>query len=121
MSAPLHIAQRSAGGVVIFELHGRLVYEEGDEVLRDCVSSLIRTGPRSLLVDLQDVNYVDSAGIGAIVEAYLKLTRRGGELKLLAPSDHVRHVLDITRLTTILEVYDEEAAALRTFHAPASP
>jgi anti-sigma B factor antagonist len=120
MSAPLHITQRSAGGTIIFELHGRLIFEDGDEVLRDCIRSLIKTGPLSLLVDLQDVSYMDSAGIGALVEGYLRLTRRGGEMKLLRPSDHVRRVLDITRLSTVLDIYDDEAIALRTFnHVPA--
>lgn len=115
MSAPLHITQRSVAGVIIFELHGRLIFEEGDEVLRECVASLIKTGPLSLLLDLRNVGYMDSAGIGAVVEAYLRLTRRGGQLKLLAPSDHVRRVLDITRLSTVLDIYDDEGAALRTF------
>ncbi len=120
MSAPLHITQRSSAGVIIFELHGRLVFEDGDEVFRECVNSLIKTGPLSLLVDLHDVGYMDSAGIGALVEGYLRLTRRGGEMRLLSPSDHVKRVLDITRLSTVLEVFDNEPVALRAFeHAPA--
>ena len=116
MSAPLQITQRSAAGVVIFELHGRLVFEDGDEVFRECVSSLIKTGPLALLVDLHDVGYMDSAGIGALVEGYLRITRRGGEMRLLSPSDHVQRVLDITRLSTVLEVFHDESSALRKFN-----
>lgn len=115
MSAPLHITQRSAAGVIVFELHGRLVFEDGDEIFRECVASLIKTGPLALLVDLRDVSYMDSAGIGALVEGYLRLSRRGGQLKLLCPSACARKVLDITRLSTVLEIYEDEPAALRAF------
>ena len=115
MSAPLHITQRSAAGVIVFELHGRLVFEDGDEVFRECVGSLIKTGPLALLVDLRDVSYMDSAGIGALVEGYLRVSRRGGQLKLLCPSACVQKVLDITRLSTVLDIYTDEATALRAF------
>jgi anti-sigma B factor antagonist len=115
MSALLHIVQRSVSGVVIYELHGRLVLDDGDELLRGRVASLIKDGPLALLVDLRDVSYIDSAGVGVLVEGYLRFMRRGGQLKLLAPSDHVRHVLHITRLDTVLEVFEDESTALRTF------
>ena len=115
MPAPLHIVQRAASGVVIYELHGRLVLDDGDEVLRDRVASLIKDGPLALLVDLRNVSYIDSAGVGVLVEAYLRFVRRGGQLKVLMPSEHVRRVLHITRLDTVLEIFDDEPTALRTF------
>lgn len=115
MSSPLHVTQRSAAGVVVLELHGRIVLEDGDQALRDAADRAIEAGRLSVLIDLHDVSYIDSAGIGAVVEAYLRLTHRGGQCKLLQPSPHVRRVLDITRLSTVIETFDDEAAALATF------
>ena len=98
MSSPLHVTQRFTSGVVILELHGRVVLEDGDQALRDAADS----------------------AIGAVVEVYLRLTQRGGQCKLLRPSPHVQRVLDITRLSTVIETFGDEATALRTFdHAHA--
>jgi anti-sigma B factor antagonist len=118
MPSPLHVTQRLAGNVVVLELHGRIVLEDGDQALRDAVDAAIRATRLAVLVDLHDVSYIDSAGIGAVVEVYLRLTQRGGECKLLRPSPHVQRVLDITRLSTVIETFGDEAAALGTF-APA--
>jgi anti-anti-sigma factor len=115
MSSPLHVTQRFAAGIAILELHGRLVFEDGDESLRDAADALIQAGRLAVLIDLHDVSYMDSAGIGAIIEVYLRLTRRGGQCKLLRPSHVVKRVLDITRLSTVIETFDDEAAALRTY------
>src|SRR6476469_9605773 len=120
MSSPLHVTQRFTSGVVILELHGRVVLEDGDQALRDAADSAIGAGRMAVLVDLHDVSYIDSAGIGAVVEVYLRLTQRGGQCKLLRPSPHVQRVLDITRLSTVIETFSDEAAAVRTFgHAHA--
>ena len=115
MSAPLHVTRRIADGVAVLELHGRLVLEDGDENLRNAVDELIQAGRLDVLMDLHDVTYMDSAGIGAVVETYLRLTHRGGACKLLRPSARVQKVLEITRLSTIIQTFDDEAAALRTY------
>ena len=120
MSTALHVTQRLAAGVAIVELHGRLVFEDGDQNLRDAVDALIQTGQLRVLLDLHDVTYMDSAGIGAVIEVYLRVTRRGGQCKLLRPSPHVQRVLDITQLSTVIDLFDDEAAALRAYdHAHA--
>ena len=120
MPSPLHVTQRTAAGVLILELHGRIVLEDGDQALRDAADEAIRGDRMAVLVDLHDVSYIDSAGIGAVVEVYLRLTHRGGQCKLLRPSPHVQRVLDITRLSTVIGTFDDEAAALATFaHAHA--
>src|SRR4051812_29137623 len=75
MSAPLHILQRVAGGIAVFELNGHLVFAEGDRIFRDQVKAFADAGGRRLLVDLSGVSYVDSGGIGSLVEMYLHLTR----------------------------------------------
>jgi anti-sigma B factor antagonist len=120
MSSPLHVTQRLAGGVVILELHGRVVLEDGDQALRDAADTAIAANRMAVLVDLHDVSYIDSAGIGAVVEVYLRVTQRGGQCKLLRPSPHVQRVLDITRMSTVIETFADEGAAIRTFdHAHA--
>jgi anti-sigma B factor antagonist len=116
MSAPLHVTQRTAAGVAILELHGRLVLEDGDENLRGAVDELIQAGRLDVLIDLHDVTYMDSAGIGAVVETYLRITHRGGKCKLLNPSLRVQKVLEITRLSTVIETFSDESSALRTYN-----
>jgi anti-anti-sigma factor len=84
----------------------------------DRVVSLVSAGCLSLLVDLRDITYIDSAGIGAIVAMYLHITRRGGRFKLLCPSSRACRVLQITHLDHVFEVYEREEDALATFTAP---
>jgi anti-sigma B factor antagonist len=113
MSVPLRLAEHTAGDVVVLELHGHLVVEEGDRALRERVRALAAAGRRSILVDLGDVSYVDSGGVGTLVQLYTELASQGGRLTLLHPSPHSGHVLRITRLTSVFEIFDDEAAALR--------
>jgi anti-sigma B factor antagonist len=115
MSAPLQIAQRVAAGIAVFELSGHLVFDEGDRIFRDQVKAFAAAGGRRLIVDLSRVSYVDSGGIGSLVEMYLHLVRRGGQLKILRPSVASRRVLQITQLDTVLEVFDDEDQAIRSF------
>ncbi len=115
MSSPLHVTRRNAAAVVVLELHGRLVFEDGDQNLREAVDNLIATGQLSVLVDLHDVTYMDSAGIGVVVESFVRLTRRGGQCKLLRPSPVVTRVLDITQLSSVIQTFDDEAVALASY------
>jgi anti-sigma B factor antagonist len=114
MSVPLQLAERSAGDVVILELHGHLVFDDGDRALRVHVRRLAAEGRRSILIDLGDVSYVDSGGIGALVQLYNELVRQGGQLKLLHPSPHSERVLEITRLVSVFEIFEDEEKALRS-------
>lgn len=115
MSAPLRIAQRSSGGVVLLELDGRLVVDDGERVFNERVTGLVTSGSCSLLVDLKGVTFVDSGGIGALAAMYMHVMRRGGRLKLLRPSPCATRVLQITHLTSVFEIFDDEAAAVRSF------
>ena len=114
MSVPLRLVDRPAGDVVVLELHGHLVVDEGDRALRERVRALAAAGKRSILVDLRDVSYVDSGGVGTLVQMYTELTDQGGQLKLLHPSPHSERVLRITHLTTVFEIFEDEAEALRS-------
>lgn len=118
MSAPLRITERSAGGVVFLQLDGHLVFDEGDRILRERVISLVDAGTRALLIDLHDVTYVDSGGIGALVEMYMYVTRRGGRFVLVRPSHCADRVLHITHLSSTFQIFDEEAAAVRSLTVP---
>lgn len=116
MESPLRITQRTADNVVILDVSGRLVFSGGDEsVLRNEVAALIGAGERRLLVDLSNVSYIDSGGVGSLVTAYLHTVRRGGQLKVVCPNDRVCRVLQITHLNSVLDVFDTEAQALNSF------
>ena len=122
MESPLRIAQRTVEGVVILDVSGRLIFSgEEESLLRNEVAGLVGAGERKLLVDLSQVSYIDSGGVGSLVTAYLHTLRRGGQLKVVCPNDRVCHVLKITHLTSVLDVFDNEAQALRSFDAPSVP
>ena len=120
MSVPLRLVEKTVGGVVVLQLHGHLVFDEGDRVLRDRVHELTRDGRTSILVDLSDVSYIDSGGIGALVQLFTELTAMGGRLKLLHPSWASARVLQITHLTSVFEIFDDEATALDSMRGNAA-
>lgn len=121
MSSPLQITERAVGGVVIFGLSGRLVYDEGTRMLRDVLKTAIAAGARACLLDLEQITYLDSGGVGALVEMYRHVTRRGGQLKILRPSLCARRVLGITHLTAVFDVFDDEPEALRNLGGSVAP
>ena len=118
MPAPLRIAERSVGDTLLLKLTGHLVFDEGDRILRDRIHEAAAAGSRRILLDLHDVTYVDSGGIGAVVELYLYLARMGGRLALMCPGPCAQRVLQITHLISALDVFDDEASAIRGIHAP---
>jgi len=115
MSVPLTVTERTAGSVVILELRGRLIADEGDRILVDAVRARSAHGQRAILVDLCEVSYMDSGGVGTLVQLLKEVAAAGGEFKLLHPSPRPAHVLRITHLTTVFEIFEEEADALRSF------
>ncbi|HET7694134.1 MAG TPA: STAS domain-containing protein [Vicinamibacterales bacterium] len=120
MLAPLRINERPVGDTRLLELSGHLVFDEGDQILRDRVHALVDEGSRRILLDLHDVTYVDSGGIGAVVEMYLHLQRVGGRLALMRPGPCARRVLQITHLASALDVFEDEESAIRGIHMPAT-
>jgi anti-sigma B factor antagonist len=111
----MHIAERQVGDVTLVELEGRLVLFEGDAELRQCVDQLVAKGRRKLIINLQNVNYIDSAGIGMLIAKYLSVRRQGGDVKLLHLSSRSHHVMDITRLLSVFETFDSEDAAIQSY------
>jgi anti-sigma B factor antagonist len=115
----MQIEERSAGDVMILDLRGRMTLGEGDEALKNKVNSLVAQGRRKLILNLADVPYVDSAGLGEIVRSYTTVSRQGGSLKLLSLTKRITDLLSITKLLTVFETYDSEADAVRSFTSAA--
>ncbi len=118
MAAALVLAERRIGPVTLLEVSGHLVADDGDRVFMDRVAALVSAGCLNLLVDLRNVTYIDSGGIGSLVAMYLHVRGRGGRFKLLCPSSRACRVLQITHLDHVFEVFEREEDALRTFAAP---
>jgi anti-sigma B factor antagonist len=118
MSTALELAERRIGPVTLLQVKGHLVADTGDRLFVERIGSLVAAGSLNLLVSLRDVTYIDSAGVGALVAMYLHVTRRGGRFKILCPSSRACHVLQITYLNHVFEVYEHEEEALATFAAP---
>lgn len=115
MAGPLRIIERSVADVTILELHGRLVLDEGDIPLRNCVNRLVEQGRVKIVLDMRNVTRLDSAGIGMLVSKYLTAYRKGGSVKLLHLTVRGDHLLDITKLSTVFEIFESEDEAIRSF------
>ena len=112
MPSALQITERTVANVVIFGLSGDLVYDEGTRMLRHVLTTAVAAGARECLLDLSQITYLDSGGVGSLVEMFRHVTRRGGQLKLLSPSPCARRVLGITKLTAVFDIFDDEPDAL---------
>jgi anti-sigma B factor antagonist len=111
----LRVSTRQVDGVNIVDCSGRITLGEGSVVLRDTVKDLLSKGQKKILLNLCDVNYIDSSGIGELVSAYTTAKNQGGELKLLNLTKKVHDLLQITKLYTVFDVKDDEAAAVKSF------
>jgi len=106
---------RQVDGVTIMDCSGRITLGEGSVILRDQVRELLTKGQKKILLNLGDVNYIDSSGIGELVSAYTTAKNQGGELKLLNLTKKVHDLLQITKLYTVFDVKDDETAAIKAF------
>ena len=106
---------RQVDGVNIVDCSGRITLGEGSVVLRDIVKDLLSKGQKKILLNLGDVNYIDSSGIGELVSAYTTVRNQGGELKLLNLTKKVHDLLQITKLYTVFDVKDDETSAVKAF------
>ena len=115
----MQIEERAVGDVIVLDMKGRITLGEGDELLRDKVNSLLNQGRRKLVLNLADVPYIDSAGLGEIVRTYTTVSRQGGGLKLLNLTKRITDLLSITKLLTVFETFDSENDAVQSFSASA--
>ena len=109
-------SSRKVDGVTIVDLSGRITLGEGSVVLRDTVKEISSQGNKKILLNLGDVTYIDSSGIGELVSAYTSVRNAGGELKLLNLTKKVHDLLQITKLYTVFDISDDEASAIATFN-----
>jgi anti-sigma B factor antagonist len=106
---------RQVDGVTIVDLSGRITLGEGSTMLRDIVRDIIAKGNKKILLNLGDVTYIDSSGIGELVSAFTTVRNGGGELKLLNLTKKVHDLLQITKLYTVFDIKDDEANAIQSF------
>ncbi len=111
----LTIATRELDGVTILDLSGRITLGEGAVQLREAIRELIGKGQKKILVGLGDVNYIDSSGLGELVSSYTTAKNQGADLKLLNLTKKVKDVLQVTKLYTVFDIYDDEASAIASF------
>lgn len=111
----LTIASRQVDGVTVLDLSGRITLGEGSVQLRDAVRDLIGKGHKDILVNLEDVNYIDSSGLGELVSAYTTARNQSAKLKLLKLTKKVHDLLQLTKLYTVFDIYDDEASAIGSY------
>jgi anti-sigma B factor antagonist len=106
---------RQVGGVTIVDMRGRIVLGEESAALRELVCDLLSKGHKKILLNLRDVNYIDSSGLGNLVSAFTSVRKQEGELKLLNLTNKVHDVMQITRLYTVFDILEDEALAVKSF------
>ena len=116
---PITISERRIGEVTVLEVGGRVVYYDDAVLLRARIDDLLGQARLKLLLDLRDVTFLDSFGVGVIAAKYLSVRRKGGDFKLLRPSARSRRVLSTAGLMRILDSFDDEEEALRSFQPDA--
>ena len=111
----MEIEERTLENVVVLDLKGKLTIGEGDELLKEKINNLLEQGHKNLLLNLEDVPYVDSAGLGEIVRTYTTVSRQGGTLKLVNLTKRITDLLAITKLLTVFDTFESEADAVSSF------
>ena len=111
----IKVSTRQVDKVTIVDMSGRITLGEGSSTLRETVRDLLSKGQKKILLNLGDVTYIDSSGIGELVSSFTSVSNQGGQLKLLNLQKKVHDLLQITKLYTVFEVHTDEMAAVRSF------
>jgi len=106
---------RQVGDVTVVDVAGRITLGEGSSALRETLKEIVGKGQKNILLNLGEVSYIDSSGIGELVSGFTTVTNAGGKLKLLNLNKRVKDLLQITKLYTVFDVHDDEAHAIRAF------
>ena len=106
---------RQVGDVSVVDVAGRITLGEGSSALRDALRDMVAKNQKKILLNLGDVSYIDSSGIGELVSGFTSVTNSGGQLKLLGLNKRVKDLLQITKLYTVFDVHEEESSAIRSF------
>ncbi len=113
--ADLNISERQAGDITILDLSGKITIGEGSIALRETIRRLLDEGKKKILLNLADIGYVDSSGIGELVSSFTTVNRDGGSLKLLNLQQKVQSLMAITKLLTVFDVFEDEGDALGSY------
>ena len=109
------LSSRQVGDVTVIDVAGRITLGEGSSALRDALRELVGKNQKKILLNLGEVSYIDSSGIGELVSGFTTVTNSGGSLKLLNLNKRVKDLLQITKLYTVFDVHEDEAGAIRSF------
>jgi len=109
------LTTRQVGDVTVVDAVGRITLGDGASHFRETIRTLLGSGQKKLLLNLAEVSYIDSSGIGEMVSGYTTVANQGGVVKLLNLNKRVKDLLQITKLYTVFEVFDDEPAAVRSF------
>ena len=113
----MKVTRRHVEGVTVLDLNGRINLGEGGVILREAIQDVLAKGEKKILLNMSDVTYIDSSGLGELVTAFTSVRNRGGELKLLNLTKKVHDLLQITKLYTVFDIKDDESAAIHAFAA----
>lgn len=111
----MKIATHKVNDITVLDLSGRITLGEGSVQLRDTVKDLVSKGQKKIVLNLGDVNYMDSSGVGELVTAYTTVKNQGGELKLVNLTKKIEDLMAITKLVTVFDIHDDEAKAVAAF------
>jgi anti-sigma B factor antagonist len=111
----MKIATRTVGDVHVLDCSGKITLGEGTMAIRNTVKDVLKGGGKKIILNLADVNYIDSSGIGELVSSYTTVTNQGGHLKLVNLTKKIQELLAITKLLTVFQVFDTEQAAIASF------
>jgi anti-sigma B factor antagonist len=113
--AELNISERQAGDVTILDMSGKVTIGEGSVALRNTIRRLLGEGKKSIILNLAEVGYIDSSGIGELVSSFSTVRKEGGNLKLLSLTQKIQDLLAITKLLTVFDTFDDEGEALASY------
>jgi anti-sigma B factor antagonist len=116
----LKTSTRQVGDITVVDVSGRISLGEESAALRDLIRDLLKDGRRKIVLDLGDVNYIDSSGLGTLVSAVSTARREGGDIKLADLTDKVDDLMEVTRLYTVFDIADDEASAIKSFEHSAA-
>jgi anti-sigma B factor antagonist len=111
----MKMSARTIGNIQILDWSGKITLGEGTSSIRNAVRDILQSGGKKIILNLADVSYIDSSGIGELVSSYTTVTNSGGQLKLLNLTKKIHELLAITKLLTVFETFDDEQAALASF------
>jgi len=111
----MKIETRTVGDVTVLDCSGKITLGEGTMAIRNTVKDVLKSGGKKIVLNLSDVNYIDSSGIGELVSSYTTVTNQGGHLKLVNLTKKIQELLAITKLLTVFQVFDSEQAAIASF------